>query len=206
MKATNVLPVVKNEKGVSYAYNFGGEDWKQNLIQAYSFRFTETPDFKKGDGYVTTAVNVEHREGFDNISLLSPKTFSNGVKATLRCAFEGLGCPEIILVKKPEKCDDGAVRYGECFEIVLYQKGVNVWRHFMDENYKCSWHKRLGLLSPMEENKIHELTVEVNNGYISYSVNGVGATLRTDDLFEEFYVGVTACEGIARLYDLKIEY
>lgn len=188
-----------------YHYSFANDAWKKELVQAYSFRFTETPDFTQAGDHVTTAANPTHREGFDNISLLSPETYSAGVRARLRCSFDGIGCPEIILVKQPEKCADGAVRYGECFEIVLWKNGVNVWRHFMDENYKCSWHKRLGLAMSVTEKDIHALEVKTEKDYITFSVDGVSAKLRTEDLFEEFYVGVTACEGIVRLYEFQIE-
>ncbi len=184
----------------SFAKDAGGE----RLVQAYSFRFTETPDFTQAADHVTTAVNPSHREGYDNISLLSPEAYSAGVSARLRCSFDGLGCPEIILVKQPERCSDGAVRYGECFEIVLWKNGVNVWRHFMDEDRKCSWHKRLGLRMSVSEGDIHELEVKTKENYIIFSVDGVSAELRVEDLFDRFYVGVTACEGIVRLYDFEI--
>ena len=186
--------------------SFANESWKDQLRTCYSFRFTETPEFKQQADHITTAVNKAHREGFDNISLITSETYGAGVKATLRCAFDGLGCPEIILVKKPESCSDGAVRYGQCFEVVLWKNGVNVWRHFMDErDHRCYWHKRLGLTMPVAEGELHTLEVQIHKDYIIYIVDGVRVKLRTEDLFEEFYLGVTACEGIVRLYDFQIE-
>ena len=110
---------------------FGNKGWRQMLQQAYSFRFTETPDFVQAEDHISNSVNPNHREGYDNISLLSLETYTIGAKAKLRCAFDGLGCPEIIIVEKTENCDDGAVRYGACFEVVLWKNGVNVWRHYM---------------------------------------------------------------------------
>ena len=186
-------------------YSFTNGEWKEALTTAYSFRFTETPEFTECPDHIATVVNKDHREGFDNISLLSKESYTAGVRARLRCAFDGLGCPEIILVKQPEQCEDGAVRYGECFEIVLWKNGVNVWRHFMDGEHKCSWHLRLGLKKPVSEGDIHELTVETKKNYIVFSVDGVSAEVRTEDLFDSFRVGVTACEGIVRLYDFEIE-
>ena len=186
--------------------NFGSADWKKDLVQAYTFRYMETPDFTQCEDHITTAVNPNHKEGFDNISLLFPETYTAGVKAKLRCSFDDLGCPEIILVEKPEKCEDGAVRYGACFEVVLYKHGVNIWRHYMDEaDHRCYWHKRIGLKMPVAEKDIHELEVEVIENYIIFSVDGVSLQVRTEDLFKEFYVGATACEGIVRLYDLSVE-
>ena len=186
--------------------NFGSADWKKELVQAYTFRYVETPDFTQCEDHITTAVNPDHKEGFDNISLLFPETFTAGVKAKLRCSFDDLGCPEIILVEKPEKCEDGAVRYGSCFEIVLYKNGVNIWRHYMDEpGHKCHWHKRIGRKKPVAEKDSHEREVEVIENYINFSVDGVSLQVRTEDLFKEFYVGATACEGIVRLYELGVE-
>lgn len=186
-------------------YSFKDGKWKDELVTAYSFRFTETPVFTECSDHVTTAVNAKHREGFDNISLLSKETYTAGVRARLRCSFDGVGCPEIILVKQPETCEDGAVRYGECFEVVLWKNGVNVWRHFMDGEHKCSWHLRLGLGLSVSEGDIHELYVETKENYIIFSVDGVSARVRTEDLFDGFRVGVTACEGVVRLYDFEIE-
>lgn len=186
--------------------SFANKNWTEELQEAYSYRFTETSHFKQAEDHITTAVNAQHREGFDNISLITRRAYSGGVRISLRCAFDGRGCPEIILVKKPERCDDGVVRYGECFEVVLWENGVNVWRHYMDEtDHRCYWHKRLGLTLQVAEKDLHQLDVEIMEDYIFFSVDGVCAKLLTEDLFEQFYVGLTACEGIVRLYDLHIE-
>lgn len=186
--------------------SFGNEAWKQDLMTAYSFRFTESPKFIQRADHITTSANNKHREGFDNISLLSHEKYEKGVKAKLRCAFDGLGCPEIIIVEKTEDCSDGAVRYGACFEVVLWKNGVNVWRHYMDEaDHRCFWHKRLGLSMPVAEGDIHELEVEIIENYIVFSVDGVGVKLRAQDLPERFHIGITACEGIVRLFDFEIE-
>jgi hypothetical protein len=57
----------------------------------------------------------------------------------------------------------------------------------------------------VSEGAIHELTVETAKESITFRVDGVGVELRTEDLFDTFYVGITACEGIVRLYDFVIE-
>ena len=187
-------------------YSFNGTAWREELLKAYSFRFVETPDFKIDGDHITTAINPAHKEGFDNISLLAKRTYTAGVKASLRCSFDDIGCPEIIIVRNPELCDDGYTRYGDCFEIVLWKNGVNVWRHFMDSDYKCSWHNRLRRFDTISESDIHELSVEIQDKHICFSVDGALKTvLYIEDLFDEFYIGVTACEGVVRLYDFTIE-
>ena len=176
--------------------SFAKNNWSdKELLTAYSFRFTETPVFKQEEDHIATCVNQAHREGFDNISLLTPEKFTCGVKATLHCAFEDLGCPEIIIVPEKERCEDGAVRYGACFELVLWKNGINVWRHYREEG-KCFWHKRLGMSFSNEENKIHELTLLVKKQELEITLNGQKTILRTEDLPEHFHLGLTGCEGI----------
>ena len=153
---------------------------------------------------IENALNPAHPEGFDNISLLTHDTYTAGAKASIRCSFEGLGCPEIILVEKPEDCPDGAVRYGACFELVLYKNGLNIWRHYREDG-KCFWHKRLGVEFPVAEKEQHTLEMEVKDQMLFVWVDGMKMSLRTEDLFDKFHVGLTLCEGIAHAYSLTIE-
>ena len=179
-------------------------NWKDHLFYAYTHRYTETSVFTQLEDCITTAVNPGHPEGFDNISLLSKERYELGVTATLRCAFEDVGCPEIILVDEPEKCDDGAIRYGGCFEIIPWKNGLNVWRHYREANGCCHWHIRLWLTFPLAENEIHELQVQVLDKELHITLNGQKTILHVEDLPYRFHVGITGCEGIARLYDFDI--
>ena len=184
-------------------YSFTNGEWKNELVTAYSFRFTETPEFTECPNHITTAVNKNHREGFDNISLLSKENYTAGVKARLRCSFDGIGCPEIILVKQPEQCEDGAVRYGECFEVVLWKNGVNVWRMWM-ENGEVTWKQLMGVEFPVSESEIHTLSVLIENDTLHIEADDRKMQLYIDDLYPEFHLGLNACEGINRFYDLEI--
>ncbi len=185
--------------------NFARGAWAgDELLEAYSFRFTEIPGLKQADDCIFSDVNPTHREGFDNISFLTKETFSAGAKARLVCAFEDLGCPEIILVPEYEKCDDGALRYGACFEAVLYKDGINIWRHYREDG-KCFWHRRLGLYKPVSEGVKHELRLEVSSDELLIELDGWQTMLHVDDLPERFRFGITMCEGIARCYEFEVE-
>ena len=185
-------------------YSFASNGWKDHMQHVYSFRFTETPEFTQEADYITTAVNPDHRQGYDNITLLSHNAYSVGVKVSVHCAFDGLGCPALIMVKNPEKHSDGVVRYDECFEVVLWKNGVNIWRYYIDEDNKCRWRKRLEFKMPVPEKDIHELEMLVEKDHIAFNLDGISAKLRAEDLFDTFYLGINACEGIARFYDLEI--
>ena len=179
-------------------------NWQEHLFYAYTFRFKDTPLFTQLEDCITTAVNPTHREGYDNVSLLSKQVHSLGVTVTTHCSFNGYGCPEIILVEVPEQCPDGAVRYGACYEIIPWKNGINVWRHYRDADGRCHWHLRLGLTFPVEEDKLHEMTVQVLDKQLHITLDGMKTVLRTEDLPENFHVGITGCEGIARFYDMQI--
>lgn len=181
-----------------------GSRWEEKLQTAYTFRFAETPSFSQEEDHIRSGVNPAHPEGFDNVSVLTKETYTPGVTVTTHCGFEGLGCPEIILVPKAELCPDGTTRYGACFEIVLYENGINVWRHYREDG-KCFWHQRLGVEYPVAENEIHTLQLQVLKDKLVIWLNGQKNILHTEDIPEKFHIGLTACEGIARLYDLKIE-
>ena len=177
--------------------------WESRIRLAHTYRFAETPDFTREADHIRSAENPLHPEGFDNISLLTAETYSAGVTATLRCGFEGLGCPELLLVFDPETDANGKLRYGACFEIVVYENGINVWRHYREDG-KCFWHQRLGVEYPVAENEIHTLRVVVQEDLLEITLDGQKNLLRTEDIPEKFHLGLTACEGIARLYDFEI--
>lgn len=184
--------------------DFRNTDWKkESLVTAYYyFKGTETPEFTQQEDCITTCVNPRFSCGYDDISLLTTKQYGAGVEITLTCAFEGRGCPEIIFVEDLKRHTDGSFRYGPCFEVVLYKDGLNVWHHFLDDGSR--WHKRLGLLFPVAEKEKHVLRVKVVEKTLLIQMDDQEITLRIEDLPEKFHVGLTACEGIVRLYEMTI--
>ena len=187
--------------------SFGKDQWKrEEFVLAYPFRLADTC----ACGYIQEADcvaggrNDAHSEGYDNFSLLTRESYGPGTRAETRSMFEGRGCTEIIFVPELESCPDGETRYGACFEIVIYNKGVNVWRHYRDDG-RCHWHKRLGLEFPVAEGEAHTLRAEVQNKYLIFELDGRRTVLRVEDFPEKFHLGVSCCEGVARIFDMKIE-
>lgn len=176
--------------------------WERQMCLAHTYRFDETPAFTQEQDHIRSAANPNHPEGFDNVSLLTRETCGVGAAITMRCSFTGLGCPEIMIIEDLAECG-GAMRYGAGFEIALYENGFNVWRHYC-ENGQCAWHQRLGVEYPVAEDTVHTLTVRILENMLEITLNGQKTLLHTPDLPEKFHLGVTACEGIARIYDLEI--
>jgi len=186
--------------------NFGRGRWNTDeFVQAFPFRLADSCSrYAQEDDCVAGGANPGHSEGFDNFSLLTKESYGAGTRVSTHSMFEARGCTEIIFVPHVESCPDGTKRYGACFEIVIYNNGVNVWRHYYDEG-KCSWHKRLGLEFPLAEGTVHSLRAEVQPHYLVFELNGRKTILRADDFPERFHVGVSCCEGVARVFDMSIE-
>lgn len=183
--------------------SFSDKSYNGVFELAHTFRYTHTPDFTQFDDCIGGCANETHPEGFDNMALIAREVYNGAVHASLTCAFEDCGCPEIILVPHPERTSDGNLFYGECYEVVLYKNGVNIWRHLREDG-KCHWHLTLGVNFPVAENEKHTLDVTVKGGYVSVCVDAMEFTIRIDDMFDSFFVGFAACEGVVRFYDCEI--
>ena len=185
--------------------DFGNKNWlNDDICYAYSYRFEETPVFVQKDGYVE---NQQYGNGiydYDNISLLTKKKYSAGAKASIRCAFENLGAPLIVIADEMYTDKRGVLRYGDYLEIVLYKKGVNVWKMWMEDE-KVSWKKLVGVEFPVSEGDIHTLSTEITPEGLNVEADGHKFFLRIDDLYSTFHLGLDACEGINRFYSFEIE-
>ncbi len=179
--------------------DFSNKDWQNSLKWANTFRYAETPRLTQLDDCIKGCVNKEHPEGFDNTAVICGDLFNGEAHAALACSFEGCGCPEIIVVPNPETDENGILRYGACYEVVLYKDGVNIWRHFRD-NGKCHWYKHLGVRFPVTENEKHTLDVTVKGKYMTVRVDSMEITSYIHDMFDSFYLGFAACEGVVCLY------
>ena len=179
--------------------------WEDGLVYANSFRFTDVPEFIQEDDHVHNRKISEEKFGYDNISLMTREKVPLGTKISTTCSFDNFGAPLIVIAEDLIACDDGKLRYGEYYEIVLYENGMNVWRMHMDENRAVTWHKAVGVEFPVSAMEKHVLTVETKRDYLVIKTCGQTVTLYAEDLKHEFHVGIDACEGINRFYDFTIE-
>ena len=78
-----------------------------------------------------------------------------------------------------------------------------VFKNTKEEGLK--WHRRMRVLFPIESNVKQKLTVQFLDKYIRVLIGKQSMLLRIEELPEEVHVGVNVCEGITKLYDLKIK-
>ena len=186
--------------------NFQKGAWDESaLTHAYTHRFPYTNRFTQLPDCIENPENPAMADGYDYLSLMTRSVYPFGTKVTARCSFSGMAAPLLIFSEDLELCTDGCYRYGNYFEVVLYKHGINVWRLWRQEDGSVTWHKRLGVEFPVTENEIHTVSVQLKDSYMEISVDGLKLSLRAEDLFPAFYLGITGCEGPCRFYDLTIE-
>jgi hypothetical protein len=187
--------------------NFSKGAWsKDELTYAYTYRFAETNEFIQNEDSIENAENPQSpADGYDYLSLVTKEAFGFGTKITTRCSFEGNAAPLIVIPQCLDHCDDGHKRYGRFYEVVLYKNGINVWNHWRTEDGTPTWHKCLGMEFPVTAGEIHTLAVEFKENYMVITLDGAKTTLRADDLFPSFHLGVTGCEGPCKFYDMTVE-
>jgi hypothetical protein len=112
--------------------------------------------------------------------------------------------PAIVLAGKLGCDEEQRPLYEEHLEFTLWDKGVNIWLH-RTENGKPAWEKIAHGEFPLQKNAEYRLQVQRRSAELTISVDGHIISCRCEAFPEELYVGVTACEGINRLYDFAVQ-
>ncbi|MBQ8374364.1 MAG: hypothetical protein IJX98_02175 [Clostridia bacterium] len=191
------------------SYEFGEGKWNlQDLRYAYSPACFDRVEFQQEKNCI---VNRQGKSlfGYEYISLIDRAKWKIGTVITAKCSFEKFGAPLIVVTNDIKENEKGELVYGTHFEVVAHEGGINVWR-VEPWPERVERPTRSTLLSEkkftIEGNTNIEIKAEVQKGKIKAWVNG--EYLETDivDLpTEEFWVGITACEGINRFYSFEIE-
>ncbi len=179
-------------------------NWEEHFKYAYSDRFDIEPEFVQEEDCIANRRNEKMRDGFEYTTIMLKDMYGAGTKMWFTSSFESYGAPLFTITDKIRVDKDGKWRYGPCHEVVIWEKGINVWDMYMVDG-KLTWHRVMSLEFPLEINKKHELYVELKDKYIRFGVGDKIAEVRMDSMAEKVYVGVTGCENINRLYSLKIE-
>ena len=117
-----------------------------------------------------------------------------------------------LIVIAPELADAkagaGMKEFRTHWEVVLFDKGVNIWRHeFKDGKPSCCLVAYLE--EPFAPKVRHRLTVRIapRRGRMFFSVicDGKAFGYFEPALPQRFHVGVTGCEGPCSFYDLKVD-
>jgi hypothetical protein len=118
-------------------------------------------------------------------------------------AFAYKMAPLIVLVPDLSENTKGRKECSERIEIVVFDEGVNVWRHFFKDG-KLTYRKVAFARFRLQKDVKYSLEVKKTGKTLTVSVAGHSFGYLDESLPESFYVGITGCEGLNRFYDFSL--
>lgn len=191
--------------------------WKSN-----DWTVVKSPRWNYCHGFVQRADGIENECPDLPGSVIFKDHASDVYSAMMHQARTGLGAtiastmqfdnrmaPLIVLAETLDKAPDGTPQFGEHWEVVLYDQGLNVWHHYLKDG-KPAWYKAAFLNAPFAPNTPYRLEVKVartRRGQKEMTVSCGGHVLGfvNEKLPESFLAGIIGCEGRNRFHDFRIQ-
>lgn len=184
--------------------NFTKGNWEDKLIYAYTYRYKLTAKFIQDKDSIRNKKDKTKENEYENISLFFKDKYGINTKMTTTCSFDSYGAPLICLAEELDKKKDGTLKFGNYYEIVIFEGGVNVWCMNYDGK-KVSYYKMAGFTFKLAPKKKHKVSTEFKNGRLYIEVGGHKMQVGVPNAKEAYYWGIDACEGINRFYNISIE-
>ena len=145
---------------------------------------------------------------YEYTTIMLREKLGAGSRISTECDFEKRGAPLVVI--SDILYENGGHTYsGEHFEAVAFEEGCNVWYNRLPDDPEAE--------APLVVSKIHfediptpnrtrvKLEVEFGAGEMRVTMNGRAFTVKHSAMPDEFWFGITACEGINRFYSLSVE-
>ena len=186
-------------------YTFENGKISEDLEYVYSPACKEYKTFRREKACIVNAEGLG-LAGYEYISLLSKQRYPSGTKVSTDCRFDSFGAPLIVFSDDVREIN-GRKIYGLHFEVVAYENGCNIWHIIPDPEKKAP--TCVTLVGSAEfsiaNGVLVQISVEIKDKKIIAVINGNRLEVEHSDVPENFHVGITACEGINRFYNLKID-
>jgi len=178
-------------------------EWESYFQYAYNERFPIQPIFNQEEDCIANRRNAQMADGFEYTTIFTKEKYKTGARINFVCSFESYGAPLITLTDRLKRHENGILSYGTCHEVVIWENGINVFYLFETKN-EIKWNQLLADSFSLEPGKKHRLSLEIVDKYIRVALGERSFELRIENLPEEFYIGLTGCENINRLYSVEI--
>ncbi|MFA7172969.1 MAG: hypothetical protein WC340_06065 [Kiritimatiellia bacterium] len=216
MPVISFMTLFVNAREVLYQCNFTPGKWDASEWQLVkSPRWDHLGSWEHHDDHISNKVpdDATNKDmlgklaGETYTSMLLKKEFRGSLIITSTMSFDHRMAPLLVITPKYDKDAKGNPEHRDHFEIVLYDKGLNVWHHHYTEG-KPHWEKTAFMLADFEPQKKHTVTVEIKPAktgpMMIVSCNGKKFGYVDATIPEAFYVGITGCEGVNRFYDFQV--
>ncbi len=216
-----------NIKTANYETRFGRDEWNSK-----DWTFVKSPRWNHIGEWVQEADHIRNRipEGVGENELITerhscaymsmvraiPYDTGKGLTITARMSFSYDQGPQIVLADQMGVDENGYPEYRDHYEVVLYSKGINVWRHTYREA-QPGWALVGYARFPLEAGTAYDLAVRIEP--VRRSENGPAQTGRTvmvtvdgqhtfafhaPEMPDPVYAGVIGYASLNRFYHFSI--
>jgi hypothetical protein len=195
-----------------YACTFAARNWdRADWLQVKYPQGEHFGGWVQQEGCIANAVpsnaTAEELQGKYAEETCSCMVYKNRITGdftvTSTMAFAYKMAPLILLTPALSENAKDQKQCSERFEIVLFNEGVNVWRHFVKDG-KLAYRKAAFASLRLEKDTKYRLEVRKTGKALTVSVAGHTFGYIDDALPESFFVGITGCEGLNRFYDFSV--
>ena len=200
-----------------FSTSFARGQWgRAQWLNVKSPRLSYVHEMVQNDDHIVNPVpdlpdaEILRKHG-DNVyaALVLNRTFEGDLTVSSKMSFDHRMAPLLVIAPELGKSADGRhPEFREHYEIVLFDRGINVWHHLWRDG-KPYWYKAAYLKTAFLPKKIYELQVR-----LVYTAKGCqmvvcceGHELGYMELALRkvpLYVGLIACEGRNRFYDFNV--
>ena len=136
-------------------------------------------------------------------SMLYKKPIEGDVAVTATVEFAHRMAPCIVLAGELAPTKDGKHAYRKYIEVVVFDQGINVWRHD-HTGPKPKWVKAAFARFALKPNTKYKTQVIKQGKTLTIKIAGHEFGYQDEHLLEKVHVGITGCEGLNRFYDFSI--
>ena len=185
-------------------YIFTKDKWcADGLIYTYSPVAHSYNEFIQEESYICLGYDPKIKK-YDHTELSREDICGEGSSLSVKCSFEGNGAPLIIISDDRYTDEDGRIKYGVNYELVVYSGGCNVWRVIPDDENEARHFRSIPVLREsfeLKENEIVHLKVTVVGKKAEIDLNERHFAADLSELGDNFYMGFAGCEGVCRFYE-----
>jgi hypothetical protein len=207
----------ENNKNVNFKCTFSKDNWKtDNWIMVKSPRWPHSGTWIQKENHIvnhtpedaTKEEMLNKKAGKTYTSMLYKNKIYGNFTVSTRTSFDYRMAPLIVLSSAPADTKEKHKQYREHYEIVLYDKGINIWHHMFDNN-KPHWEKIAYLKAEFTPKTIYKMNIKIStlrgSKYLTVTIGKKEMQIQLKHLPDPIYAGITGCEGKNRFYNFEIK-
>lgn len=198
----------------SYKASFASGGWNQSdWSMVKSWRWPHRGEWLQKESFIVNDVPEDaspqelqgKRVDKTFTSMLLKQQFQSDATFSSTMEFDYRMAPGLMIAAEPVETELG-LEYREHYEIILYDKGINIWRHYFEDGEQ-KWVRRAFLTTEFAPKTAHKLTAKVQftrrGPQIVVEAGGHVFGYHEPNLPESYRIGIVASEGVNRFYDFE---